>query len=632
VTQARGWLTRDVVDEVVGSLEPARTPDDRAPEPAPTGEPLLVWTLYALVAAAIFATYARTPVGELYHVSGSGPAAGAGRVLVFLNWSTALAAIGTLVFAADRGGRGTRIAAAVAAGLCAAIFWPGVVSQADLDAKWANVIAAVGVAIAFVLTVRGARPIVFAAWSRADRWRGALAALLVLVSLPWIVAILGFQAGSVPGLRSVFYAQQMWAPLGQARLHHAVHPGAHHGLDGMLLALTALLLSRRIGALTGRRLRRAALLYCAAMLAYGLANVVNDAWYEQLVKRGTLGWSFPSMILPAPTMAWAILLLAVALLYVLVFRDGERARPVSLSPAWALGLMPVLLVAVLVGATHDASVSHPTPLAALRQETLAFALAGKAKARIYTMRGDGSELRRLTDGPASDGAPDWSPDGRAIAFQSSRAGNQEIYAMNADGSDVRRLTHDGAADGEPAWSPDGRQIAFVSDRGGSYDVFVMDADGSHLRRLTNDRHVDEWPAWSPDGRSIVFDSNRAGTYDLYIVRSDGRGRTRRLTADSADDRYPRWFPDGKQLVFESDRGGRFGLHTLALGAPERPVRPLTGGRGDDFGPAVSRDGRWIAFISDRDGNDQLYVVRRDGTGLARLTSGMADRGAASWSP
>ncbi len=598
----------------------------------PTGEPLLVWALYALGAAAIFATYARTPVGQLYHVSGSGPDAGAGRVLVFLNWSTALAALGTLAFAADRGGRGTRIAAAVSAVLCLVIFWPGLVSQANLDAKWSNAIPAVGVAIAFVLSVRGARPIAFATWARADYWRAALAVLLVLVSLPWVVAVLGFNVGSVPGMRSLFYAEELLAPLGQARLHSAVHPGAHHGLDGVLLALTALLLSRRIGALNGLRLRRAARLYCAAMLAYGLANVVNDAWYEQLTKRGVVDWSFPSMILPALSVAWAILLLVVALLYALVFRDGERTRSVSLSPAWAVVLVPLILIAVLVGATQDASVSNPTPLAALDQETLAFSLAAKSRARICTLRGDGSGPVRLTRGSGSDGAPDWSPDGRAIVFQSSRDGNQEIYATNADGGAVRRLTRNGAADGEPAWSPDGRQIAFVSDRGGSYDVYVMDADGSHQRRLTNDGGVDEWPAWSPDGRSIAFDSDRSGGYDLYVLPSDGRTPPLRLTRDGADERYPRWFPDGRELVFESDRGGGYELKLITLDAPETSVRALTNGPGEDFGPAVSKDGRLVAFVSDRDGNDQLYVVRRDGTRLARLTTGMADRGAASWSP
>jgi TolB protein len=601
---------------------------------APTGEPLVVWALYALMAAAIFATYARTPVSELYHVSGNGTAAAAGRVLVALNWSTALAAMGTLVFAADRGGRGTRIAAAISLALCAAIFWPGVVQEADLDAKWSNVIAAAGVVLAFALTVRGARPVAFAAWTRSDVWRCVLAAVVLFVSLPWVLAVLGLGVDSVPGLGSIFYGEQLWAPLGESRLHEAVHPGEHHGLDGALLVLTALLLSRRIGAVNGTRLRWAARVYCAAMLGYGLANVINDAWYEQLVKRGVLRWPFPSMIQPAPTVAWAILLATVGLLVVLVFRSGARTRSVTLSPAWALVLVPALAAGVVIGVANDASASSSTGMpgtgaaAALRRHGLVAGLTARSGPRIYAMRGDGSAFGQLPQ-PAKGAAPDWSPATHRIVFQSVRDGNSEIYSMNEDGGEVRRLTHHDAADAEPAWSPDGRRIAFVSDRGGGDDVYVMDADGSHVRRLTSGEGADEWPAWSPDGRAIAFDSDVAGSYDVYVVPSGG-GTPRRLTDGGAEDRFPRWFPGGKDLVFESDAGGTFSLYTLAVGADGERPRRLTDGRGNDFGPAVSRDGEWVAFVSDRDGNDQLYAVRRDGSGLVRLTSDMADRGVASW--
>jgi TolB protein len=600
---------------------------------APTGEPLLVWALYGLTAAAIFATYARTPVADLYHVSGSGPAAAAGRVLVALNWSTALAAIGTLIFAADRGGRGTRVAAAASLALCGAILWPGVVEEVDLDAKWSNAIAATGVLLAFALSVRGARPIAFAAWTRADVWRCVLAGLVLVVSLPWIAAMLGLDVGSVPGLGSISYAEQLWAPLGEPRLHEAVHPGAHHGLDGMLLVLTALLLSRRLGALHGARLRWAARLYCGAMLAYGLANVINDAWYEQLVKRDVVRWAFPAMIEPAPTTAWALLLVAVGLLAVLVFRPGPPTRSLTISPAWALTLAPALVAAVAVGLRHVGSISRQTPgpdgelAALLRRQGLVVAINDRSGQRVYALRGDGSGLVGLApDTPGA--APDWSPARREVVFQSDRDGNEELYAMGEDGRGVRRLTRDEAADGEPAWSPDGDRLAFVSDRDGADDVYVMAADGSNVRRLTDVGGAD-WPAWSPDGRTIAFGSDRAGSFDLYAVPSVG-GAPRRLTAGAGDDRYPRWFPDGAELVFERDDGGGFSLHTLGLGTAGSTPQRLTDGPGNDFGPAVSRDGSWVAFVSDRDGNDQLYAVRRDGTDLVRLTSGMADRGATSW--
>ena len=89
--------------------------------------------------------------------------------------------------------------------------------------------------------------------------------------------------------------------------------------------------------------------------------------------------------------------------------------------------------------------------------------------------------------------------GWEIAFVSERDGNREIYVMSADGSAVRRLTDHPAADVYPAWSPDGARIAFVSERDGNADIYVMNADGTAPQRLTNSPAEEAFPAWSPDG-------------------------------------------------------------------------------------------------------------------------------------
>ena len=84
-----------------------------------------------------------------------------------------------------------------------------------------------------------------------------------------------------------------------------------------------------------------------------------------------------------------------------------------------------------------------------------------------------------------------------IAFASNREGNEDIYVMNADGSGLTRLTDNPADDSEPAWSPDGSRIAFSSDRDDPGDIYVMNADGTGQTRLTDNPADDHAPAWSP---------------------------------------------------------------------------------------------------------------------------------------
>src|SRR5689334_9241498 len=91
-----------------------------------------------------------------------------------------------------------------------------------------------------------------------------------------------------------------------------------------------------------------------------------------------------------------------------------------------------------------------------------------------------------------------------IAFESERDGNPEIYSMEPDATDQARLTNNPAADTDPSWSPDGTRIVFTSNRDGNDEIYTMNADGSGQTRLTTSPGSDSNPAWSPDGRNIVF--------------------------------------------------------------------------------------------------------------------------------
>jgi hypothetical protein len=285
-----------------------------------------LWALFAADALAIFVTYWRLPPRETYHVSLSGFDGGAGRAVVFLCFPTALAAIAVLGVVFERLQPRLRPVALVALVLCASVGWPGMVDQADLDVKWENVLPATGVLLVAALSLTAGRAAVGARPSRAgDGARIAVAAVAVLLAAPWIAAELGFFLDGVPVLGSLFITGKLVHEPGGA-VAHAVHHGHHHGLDGLLLTLAALLLSRRLGSIRRPGLRALLGAYLALLLVYGLTNMVNDAWDEQLFKRGWTDWLVPNVLVPHASLAWAGMLGAAALVYAACFPPRALLR------------------------------------------------------------------------------------------------------------------------------------------------------------------------------------------------------------------------------------------------------------------------------------------------------------------
>jgi hypothetical protein len=272
-------------------------------------EALVVWALFGVVALCILVTYSRVAPEGLYNVSHDGLAGGASRVLVFLNYPTALAAIAVLALVTSK--LGPNWPALVAFLLCLVILVPGVVDQDDLDAKWVNVFPALGVGIALWLTLRADGR----GWGdpRGDRLRLGLGIGLAALALPWIFAELGFY---LPG--PVFLSAEPYEG------HAAVHLGEHHGFHGLLLVLTALLLSRELPRMT--RLRTPLAVYLSLLIAYGLGNFVNDLWLEQVVKRGWTDWEIPGVIRPDLTWMWGLVVLGGLAIYAVFF---SRARPAT---------------------------------------------------------------------------------------------------------------------------------------------------------------------------------------------------------------------------------------------------------------------------------------------------------------
>ena len=264
---------------------------------------------------------------------------------------------------------------------------------------------------------------------------------------------------------------------------------------------------------------------------------------------------------------------------------------------------------------------------------------------VYSMQGSlwrqrlgTSVARQITDGPGYDYQPDWSTDGRFIAYASYRDDAVEIWLLDADNGTARPVTRNGAVNVEPRFSPDGRRLAFVSTvHNRRFHIHTVDLDASgapgEVERLTEDHDsglpryyygpFDHYisPSWSPDGKEVVFVSNRGrvwGTGGFWRMKASPGSEMREIRYEETNWRArPDWSPDGRRIVYSSYLGGQW--HHLWLMTDEGgDVLPITYGDFDATSPRWSRDGRRIAYVSNQDGNTSLWVIDIPGGARRRV--------------
>ncbi|MBS1857748.1 MAG: PD40 domain-containing protein [Acidobacteria bacterium] len=160
-----------------------------------------------------------------------------------------------------------------------------------------------------------------------------------------------------------------------------------------------------------------------------------------------------------------------------------------------------------------------------------------------------------------DAAPQYSPDGSRIAFESERGGNGlTVWAANADGSGAVQLAK--PRSGTPRWSPDGRWVAFDAfGPNGHWDVWVVDASGGAPRQLTHGPGDNPIPSWSRDGKWIYFTSNRTGRFEVWRIPAGG-GDAQQITRNGGYTTFES--TDGVTIYYTLTEPGDGGLYAKRL--------------------------------------------------------------------
>lgn len=250
---------------------------------------------------------------------------------------------------------------------------------------------------------------------------------------------------------------------------------------------------------------------------------------------------------------------------------------------------------------------------------------------IYLKLPGGAE-RRLTDDPAEDMLPRFTPDGRSVLFASKRTGTWQIFEVSVRGGPARRVRANAFTEFQIALSPDGRQLAFLSNASGREGLWLMDWPNGKARQLVDHgRAVLGNPSWSPDGTRIVFSSNYRIGHQIYLVNV-ADGKVERLSPLIKGGCEPRFNADGRSVLYVS-RGHRRPTSRLVrhdLRSHEEQV--LVDWPGLNYGPVLSPDGTEIAFSSTVSGTAQVYRLRlRDGKSW-QMTFGKGPAGAPDYRP
>ncbi len=259
---------------------------------------------------------------------------------------------------------------------------------------------------------------------------------------------------------------------------------------------------------------------------------------------------------------------------------------------------------------------------------LAFVSNGSGQKEIYLCDFDGRNARQLTHKRSISAFPDWSSDGRYLAYTSFINGPSQIFIHNLKNNLEKHVAYKGVQI-SPVWSPARFELAASLSITGDQEIYLLTGEGKMIKRLTDSRGIDVDISWSPDGKKIAFVSNRSGKPQIYIQEIDS-GRVQRLTFEGNYNTQPSWSPKGGMIAYSSMEGSEINICVIDIDG-NSPIQ-LTYNQGDNEAPSWSPDGSLIAFSSTREGKSKIYVMTAFGTDQRRLLTLPGEQSYPRWSP
>jgi Tol biopolymer transport system component len=283
-----------------------------------------------------------------------------------------------------------------------------------------------------------------------------------------------------------------------------------------------------------------------------------------------------------------------------------------------------LLSSMVVMAVMATLVLAPTAHATFpdRNGLIAFTADTGSGAQIYTVRPNGHDLRQITHVDGEAIKPDWSPDGRRIAFALNEC---SIAIMNADGSDLTVLPSQtpGGCEADPSFTPDGSRLVFERYDPAIEDdaVWSMNLDGTDRRRITAPNVGAPDPNVSPDGGTVSFlGGNAKGINALFTASVDGSNLFRVTPYLGGVAFKHDWAPDGRHIVITTNAdypGGRSpNVATVAAdGSDLLMLTTIDRAESGAFVGSYSPNGRWIVFRVENLATERfrLFKMRPDGS-------------------